>query len=142
MGAGTQKLEMGRQGDTDYNSKKSAAIAQATQNAFMFGVQSAGDAVEASRSPLYGNVNLEANALVQGMNSATAQGPGQNAGNMSMENPAAQTGYLAGGVSSTVLPQVEPQFMGEEAQQRLTRMAMGEQANPGLNDRVRIMGQF
>ena len=34
MGAGTQKLEMGRRGDTDYISKKKAAMAQAEANAF------------------------------------------------------------------------------------------------------------
>jgi hypothetical protein len=142
MGAGTQKIEMGRTGDTDYISKKNAALAQAQQNAFMFGVQNAGSAVEATRDPLYGSVNLETNALVQGQDSAFAQSPGQNAGNMGLENPPAQTGYLAGGVSSTVLPQVEPQFMGDEAQQRVMRMASGQQAGLGLNDRARILGQF
>ena len=147
MGAGTQKIEMGRRGDTDYTSKKNAAMAQAQQNAFMFGVQNvyeqgAGAAIEATRDPLYGSVNLETNAVMQGADSAFAQSPGQNAGNMALENPPAQTGYLAGGVSSTVLPQVEPQFMGEEAQARVMRMASGQQAGLGLNDRARILGQF
>ena len=60
MGAGTQKIEMGRRGDTDYESKKKAAVAQADQNAFMMGIQDvyfqgAGLAASADRSPLYGN---------------------------------------------------------------------------------------
>ena len=40
---GTQKITMGRGRDTDYESKKSAALAQAGQNDYIFGVQPQAD---------------------------------------------------------------------------------------------------
>ena len=61
---GTQKITYGRGKDTDYESKKAAALAQAgTGNDFMWGMQTvyaqgAGEASKAARSQIYGNTNL------------------------------------------------------------------------------------
>ena len=70
---GTQKITMGRDGDTDYKSKLAAAKAQAGPNSYVQGVQSvmddgAGDAVQNTRTK-YGNANLHANEIMQGANS-------------------------------------------------------------------------
>ena len=139
MGAGTQKLEMGRRGDTDYVSKKKAAMAQAEANAFMFGVQGvyqggAGDLAAGSRTQ-YGNSNYMTTPIMQGANSAAAMAPGQNAGNMSMSNPAAQSGSVDLGVSSTVMPT-------QGTMERVAGIAAGMGSDPGLNDRSRVFGQF
>ena len=139
MGAGTQKLEMGRRGDTDYVSKKKAAVAQAEANAFMFGVQDvyqggAGDLAAGSRT-MYGNRNYMTTPIMQGANSAAAMAPGQNAGNMSMSNPAAQSGSVDLGASSTVLPT-------QGTMERVADIAAGRGSDPGLNDRRRVFGQF
>ena len=139
MGAGTQKLEMGRRGDTDYISKKKAAMAQAEANAFMFGVQDvyqggAGELAADSRT-MYGNSNYMTTPIMQGANSAAAMSPGQNAGNMSMNNPAAQSGSVDLGASSTVMPE-------QGTMERIAAMAAGGQGDPGLNDRRRVFGQF
>ena len=144
MGAGTQKIEMGRRGDTDYESKKKAAMAQAQQNAFMMGIQDvylqgAGAAASADRSPVYGDTPIKTTPVMQGAASAAAMAPGQNAGNRSLENPMAQTGFLDGGVSSTILPQTQPEMMGQQALARVKAIAQGMNADPGLNDRRNIM---
>ena len=136
MGAGTQKIELGRRGDTDYESKKGAALAQAKQNAFMMGIQDvyfegAGTAAAADRSALYGDTPIKTTPVMQGMNSAAAGAPGQNAGNSSMYKPAAQSGALGLG-SSTMYPQ-------EATMGRIAKMAAGGYGDPGLNDRSKVM---
>ena len=68
----TQKITMGRKKDTDYESKKRAALAQAdASNSFMWGMQSVyangtGAASKASRSPQYGNSNLVTGDMIDG----------------------------------------------------------------------------
>ena len=71
--AGTQKITMGRDGDTDYKSKLAAAKAQAGPNSYVQGVQSvmddgAGKAIENTRTK-YGNVNLMPQKVLEGANS-------------------------------------------------------------------------
>jgi transcription elongation factor len=139
MGAGTQKLVMGRHGDTDYLSKKRAAEAQAQPNSFMFGVQDvyqagAGTLAAGSRTEI-GNSNVMTTPIMQGADSAAAMAPGQNAGNMSMENPAAQSGSVDLGASSTVFPE-------QGTMDRIASMIRGGQSDPGLNDRRRVFGEF
>ena len=136
MGAGTQKIEMGRRGDTDYESKKNAALAQAKQNAFMMGIQDvyfegAGLAAAADRSPIYGDTPIKTTPVMQGAESAAAMAHGQDAGNRSLYNPPAQSGALGLG-SSTVYP--EEGTMG-----RIAKVAAGGYGDPGLNDRARTM---
>ena len=59
--SGTQKISMGRNDDTDYKSKRAAAMAQAGQNQYIQGVQAGiagvGKAVAADRT-VYGNSNI------------------------------------------------------------------------------------
>ena len=68
----TQKITMGRGRDTDYESKKAAALAQAGMGGdFVWGVQSVyengtGQASKASRDPRYGNVNITTGDALDG----------------------------------------------------------------------------
>ena len=84
---------------------------------------------------MYGNSNFMTTPIMQGANSAAAMAPGQNAGNMSMSNPAAQSGSVDLGASSTVMPE-------QGTMERIAAMASGGQGDPGLNDRRRVFGQF
>ena len=144
---GTQKIEMGRGKDTDFESKKRAAIAQSKSNPFVMGQQlvvqelanqGAGEAIAMSRSPKYGNPNVTTAEVLDGRFGNT-NFQNDAAGNQYLENPMNQTGFLAGGVSSTVEPQVDPQVMGEEAMMRVAMLQNGRQYG-GLNDRRSLYG--
>ena len=84
---------------------------------------------------MYGNSNFMTTPIMQGANSAAAMAPGQNAGNMSMSNPAAQSGSVDLGASSTVMPE-------QGTMERIAQIAAGGSGDPGLNDRRRVFGQF
>lgn len=140
---GTQKITMGRRGDTDYESKKRAAMAQADyQNGYMWGMQTvydqgSGSASKAQRDPKRGNTNLMAGDMLDG-----AQGifkPRTDAvGNQVIGDPLNTSGYLEGQTSMTVQPQMDPEVSGQMAMDRLQMMAAGLQY-PGLNNRSQTM---
>ena len=137
---GTQKLTMGRDVDTDYKSKLAAAKAQAGANSYMQGVQSvmdegAGSAIANTRTK-YGNANLMPNSVLQGETSNFQQTDAP--GNRPMEDLPNQTGSVDTEVSSTNVPQQDPETMETDAlERRLTMMAKGGQGFPGLNNRNR-----
>ncbi len=140
----TQKIEMGRYGrDTDYESKKRAALAQAdSQNSFMWGMQSVyengtGVASKASRNPKYANVNLMTGDHIDGA-TGVFKPRADNAGNQLLSDPVNTSGYLDGQSSMTVNPQVDPEIAGAAVQERLTMMSQGIQY-PGLNNRQNTM---
>ena len=130
--AGTQKITMGRNGDTDYKSKLAAAKAQAGSNSYVQGVQSvmdegAGKAIENTRTK-YGNVNLMPQQVLEGANSNFQQ----------TDDLPNQTGSVQTEVSSTNVPQEDPETMETDAlERRLEKMARGGQGFPGLNNRNR-----
>lgn len=133
---GTQKIEMGRNRDTDYEMKKRAAIAQSRQNSYMQGVQTAlgdgslGQAIADTRD-VRGNVTRMPNQFIQGGESdfAAYDVPG----NAPLANPNARTGILDIEASSTTQPQSDPQdFETSALDERLSRMAKGGMNN--LND--------
>jgi len=141
---GTQKITMGRNKDTDYQSKKRSAVAQAdSMNSFMWGVQSvydngAGAASKGARSSKYGNTNLTTGDLLDGSRGIFK--PRQDdAGNQLMSDPYNTTGYLDGQTSMTTNPQMDPEIAGQSAASRIQMMAQGQQY-PGLNNRSQIMG--
>lgn len=141
---GTQKITMGRNKDTDYQSKKRSAVAQAdSANSFMWGVQAvysngAGAASKGSRSPQYGNTNLTTGDLLDGARGIFK--PRQdNSGNQVLSDPFNTTGYLDGQTSMTTNPQLDPEVAGQQAASRIQMMAQGRQF-PGLNDRSQTMG--
>ena len=140
VNTGTQKLTMGRNKDTDYLSKLAAAQAQAESNSFMQGVQTVmddgpGSAIANTRTK-YGNANLMPNSILQGKHSNFQQVDAP--GNRPMEDLPNQTGSVETGVSSTNVPQQDPEKMETDAlERRLTMMAKGGQGFPGLNDRNR-----
>ncbi len=137
---GTQKVTFGRNSDTDYKSKLAAAQAQAADNAYVQGVQSvmddgAGAAIQNTRTK-YGNANLMPNSVLQGQNSNFQQIDAP--GNRPMEDLPNQTGSVDTEVSSTNVPQQDPETMETDAlERRLTMMAKGGQGFPGLNNRNR-----
>ena len=140
----TQKITMGRNRDTDYESKKRAAMAQADpQNGFMWGMQSVyqngtGAASKASRSPQYGNPNLTTGDMLDGANGIFK--PRQDfTGNQVLSDPYNTTGYLDGQTSMTVAPQTDPEIAGVNAAERIQMLAQGQQYQ-GLNNRSQIMG--
>ena len=136
----TQKITMGRGRDTDYQSKKAAAMAQAdSMNDYMWGAQSVyaaglGPASKASRSRKYGNTNLVTGDALDGVtgNFRPKQDP---AGNSLLSDPVNQTGYLDGQYSATTQPQADPEVAGQMAFDRIQQVAMGGQYM-GLNDRT------
>ena len=140
----TQKITMGRKKDTDYESKKRAALAQAdASNSFMWGMQSVyangtGAASKASRSPQYGNSNLVTGDMIDG--SSGIFKPRQDpAGNQLLGDPINTSGYLDGQTSMTVNPQVDPEIAGQNAMNRIAAVAQGGQYQ-GLNNRSQVMG--
>ena len=138
--AGTQKITMGRDSDTDYKSKLAAAKAQAGSNSYVQGVQSvmddgAGTAIANTRTK-YGNANLMPNSVLQGETSNFQQTDAP--GNRPMEDLPNQTGSVDTEVSSTNVPQQDPDAMETDAlERRLSMMAKGGQGFPGLNNRNR-----
>jgi len=131
---GTQKVTFNGR-DTDYESKKRAAMAQAGENQYIQGVQSAmdggiGEAVRGDRTE-YGNSNIPVNELIQGAGTFAYQdSPGNQA------TPQHQTGSVDTQVSSTNVPQEDPDDMQTDAlSNRLAMMARGGQGFPGLNNR-------
>lgn len=138
--AGTQKITMGRNADTDYKSKLAAAKAQAGPNSYVQGVQSVmdegtGKAIENTRTK-YGNVNLMPQQVLEGANSNFQQT--DTPGNQVLDDLPNQTGSIQTQVSSTNVPQQDPESMETDAlSQRLEKMARGGQGFPGLNNRNR-----
>ncbi len=135
--SGTQKISMGRNRDTDYKSKLASAMAQAGENSYIQGVQSVmeggiGDAVRGDRT-VYGNSNIPVNQIVQGDdNFAYTDSPG----NQPMADRKHRTGSVDTQVSSTNVPQQDPDEMETDAlSNRLAMMAKGGQGFPGLNNR-------
>jgi hypothetical protein len=124
----------------DYEGKKRAAVAQSGQNSYIQGVQSvmddgAGTAIANTRTK-YGNANLMPNSVLQGETSNFQQTDAP--GNRPMEDLPNQTGSVDTEVSSTNVPQQDPETMETDAlERRLTMMAKGGQGFPGLNNRNR-----
>ena len=124
-------------GDGDYEAKKRAAIAQADPSAY--GVQQvmeqgASKAIE--RDTKYGNVNLMPQQVLEGANSNFQQT--DTPGNQVLDDLPNQTGSIQTQVSSTNVPQQDPEAMETDAlSQRLEKMARGGQGFPGLNNRNR-----
>jgi hypothetical protein len=138
----TQKITMGRGRDTDYESKKAAALAQAGMGGdFVWGVQSVyengtGQASKASRHPQYGNVNITTGDALDGTY-GNFKPMTDSAGNQVTEEPHNQTGYLDGGYSATVQPQVDSEMAGQAAAERVKMIAQGGQFM-GLNNRQQM----
>ena len=133
---GTQKIEMGRNRDTDYQMKLRAAQAQAQKNSYIQGVQEAlgdgslGDAIADTRD-IRGNVTRMPNQFIQGGESDFANY--DVPGNAPLANPNARTGNLDLQTSSTKLPQTDPSdFETSALDERLSKMAKGGMHN--LND--------
>ena len=139
---GTQKISMGRNGDTEYKAKLAAAQVQARENAYVQGVQSVmedgpGASIQETRSQSkYGNVTLMPNEVMQGRNSNFQQV--DNPGNRPTEDLPNQSGSIATEASSTSVPQQDPEsFETDALERRLSMMAKGGQGFPGLNNRNR-----
>ena len=135
----TQKITMGRGRDTDYESKKAAAMAQAGMGGdFVWGVQSVyengtGQASKASRDPRYGNVNITTGDALDGTY-GNFKPMFDSAGNQVTEEPRNQTGYLDGQYSQTIQPQADSEMAGQAAADRVQMIAQGGQYM-GLNNR-------
>lgn len=139
----TQKITMGRGKDTDYQSKKAAAVAQAEANSYVFGVQSAyaqggGAASKSSRDPYMGNVNMMQGDVIAG-EFGNFSPRSDSVGNQVLSDPLNTTGYLEGQTSMTSNPQADPEMAGADAAMRVQMLANGVQYG-GLNNRAQIMG--
>lgn len=141
---GTQKITMGRGKDTDYQSKKAAALAQAdAANDYMWGMQAVyeggtGMATKQSRDPRYGNANMTAGDVIDG-EEGIFKPRYDTAGNQVVGDPVNTSGFLAGQTSMTTNPQMDPEIAGGIAEERMKMLAMGLQYG-GLNNRAQIMG--
>ncbi len=130
--------------DTDYESKKRAAIAQSQRNSYIQGVQDSmdggfGDAVRGTRTAT-GPTNAPVGELIHGKGTfAYTDSPGNQPTAMN------QTGSVDLQVSSTNVPHEDPDEMQNDAirykfntgeiDRRLYNMAKGGQGFPGLNNR-------
>ena len=129
---GTQKIEMGRNRDTDYEMKKRAALAQSRKNDFMQGVQvveneGVGKKVKNSRDPR-GIPSEMPNELVQGRGSDYLAK--DEPGNAPLATFTGVTGLADLGVSSTQNPQTDPERLGTDAlEKRMQTMAKGGMHN-------------
>jgi hypothetical protein len=136
---GTQKVTFNGR-DTDYESKKRAAIAQSGPNSYVQGVQNvmddgAGVAIQNSRTK-YGNVNVMPQQILEGATSNFQQR--DSPANAPLDDLPNQTGSIQTEASSTNVPQKDPETMETDAlEQRLAKMARGGQGFPGLNNRNR-----
>ena len=139
--SGTQKITMGRDKRQDAIDAQNA-LRQAGPNSFVEGVQSvmkkgAGEAVANTRTK-YGNVNVMPQEILEGRNSnfAFKDSPG-NQPNAELN----QTGSVDAQVSSTNVPQQDPQQMESDALDRRIKMyqrAAGN-ADASANDRSQTM---
>ena len=140
---GTQKITYGRGKDTDYESKKAAALAQAGSNDYMWGIQSvyaqgAGQASKAARSQIYGNTNLMTGDLLDG-NHGIFKPKNDSPGGRMAADPMNTSGYAEGGTSMTINPQIDPEIGGQMAMERVQMIANGGQYQ-GLNNRAQLYG--
>ena len=138
----TQKITMGRGRDTDYESKKAAALAQAGMGGdFMWGIQSVyengtGQASKASRNAKYGNVNITTGDALDGTY-GNFKPQFDDAGNQVLADPRNTTGNADAQYSSTIVPQTDSEVIGRGAAERMKMVAQGGQY-PGLNNRAQL----
>ena len=124
--------------DGEYKSKLRAAESQARSNPYVQGLQEMADgglgkAIQGTRGK-FGNVNLMPQELLGQSNFAQKDIPG----NQPMNDPTNQTGSAELDVSSTAVPQEDPESFEQSAlDRRLAMMAKGGQGFPGLNNRSR-----
>ena len=134
--SGTQKISIGRDKRQDRIDADNA-MRQAGENSYIQGVQSGiggvGEAVKASRT-VFGAGTIPVNGIVQGEHFSQTDSPG----NRPMANRMNRTGSVDTQVSSTNVPQQDPDEMETDAlSNRLAMMAKGGQGFPGLNNRNR-----
>ena len=134
---GTQKITMGRDKLQDRIDAENA-MRQAGENQYVQGVQAGiagvGKAVAADRT-VYGNSNIPVGEILnpQGNFSYT-----DSPGNQPLADRINRTGSVDTQVSSTNVPQQDPDEMETDAlSNRLAMMAKGGQGFPGLNNRNR-----
>ena len=134
---GTQKITMGRDKRQDRIDADNA-MRQAGENQYVQGVQAGiagvGKAVAADRT-VYGNSNIPVGEILnpQGNFSYT-----DSPGNQPLADRTNRTGSVDTQVSSTNVPQQDPDEMETDAlSNRLAMMAKGGQGFPGLNNRNR-----
>jgi len=136
---GTQQITLGRNEDTDINTKRRAAIAQSQTNPYIQGVQAAledpGASISASRGQ-YGDTTVKPGDLF-----STNFSQGADVGNQLTTDPKNQTGSLYTESSATKTPDKDPEdLQREEVNKRLVMMAGGRQGFPRtheLNNQVR-----
>ena len=130
---------MGRDKRQDAIDAKNA-LRQSGPNSYVQGVQTvmeegAGTAIQNTRSP-YGDTAVKTNQVMQGAKSNFQQTDAP--GNQPLDDLPNQTGSIQTQVSSTNVPQQDPEAMETDAlSQRLEKMARGGQGFPGLNNRNR-----
>ena len=115
----------------EYEAMKRSMLQQDAQS---MAYKGAGQVLENNRDPLYGNVNVEGltQGLVQGKQSMLGTDSYSNA---PISKPTAQTGQL-GFFSATQQPQVQPEIMGEMAEEGIRQRVLGEPG--GLNNREEL----
>ena len=134
---GTQKITMGRDKRQDRIDADNA-MRQSRQNQYIQGVEAGiagvGKAVAADRT-VYGNSNIPVGEILnpQGNFSYT-----DSPGNQPLADRTNRTGSVDTQISSTNVPQQDPDEMETDAlSNRLAMMAKGGQGFPGLNNRNR-----
>ena len=104
------------------------------QDAQAMAYRGAGQVLMDNRDPMYGNVNVEGltQGLVQGQQNMLGT---DSYSNVPISKPTAQTGQL-GFFSSTQQPQMQPEMMGEMAEEGIRQRVLGEPG--GLNNREEL----
>ena len=142
----TQKITMGKKRATDANSEAAAAIAQAQNNPYIWGMNDAlqqqatlgyGTVTKDSIHPIYGNTRLVTGDAIDGKtgNFKPMMGADLEPLIQDLHN---HTGYLEAGTSSTIQPHTDPGILAGNLQARVAGSMNGNQY-PGLNNRSQTM---
>ena len=135
-GFGPQKVEMNKRTRSEMPSPEYEAMKKSmlNQEGQSLAYKGAGQVLENSRDPRYGNVNMPGmtQGMMQGDESMAMMDSFANA---PLAKPTAQTGQL-GFFSSTQQPQAQPQLMGQEAEMGIRQRVLGEPG--GLNNREEL----
>lgn len=142
----TQKITMGKKRATDANSEAAAAIAQAQNNPYIWGMTDAlqqqatwgyGQITKDSRDPKYGVPRLTSNDAADGKVGNFKPVMGADLEPL-VQDYYNHTGYLDAATSATTMPHADPEFLAQNLQARVNAVGNGGQYL-GLNDRTQTM---
>lgn len=142
----TQKITMGKKRATDAHSEAAAAMAQAQNNPYIWGMSDAlqqqatlgyGSVTKDSRHKQYANPRLVTGDALDGKMGNFKPIMGRDLEPL-VQDYHNHTGYLDAGTSATMMPHADPEVLAHNLQARIAGIESGNQY-PGLNNRSQTM---